>query len=132
MEAHQDSGLSSAATETEAGPSSSEQCSNEQCTSSLDDAVGKLLQGSLLFENYDDPFFLIRIKNISLLLALFLLLFFQSERDLKNSIGSCQILKILCGYGTGNFKNVNALYNTYSFQRMNEFAYYVDLTFEIK
>ncbi|KAK9297720.1 hypothetical protein QLX08_008646 [Tetragonisca angustula] len=45
MEAHQDSGLSSAATETEAGPSSSEQCSNEQCTSSLDDAVGKLLQG---------------------------------------------------------------------------------------
>ncbi|KOX79193.1 Transcription factor Sox-9-B [Melipona quadrifasciata] len=50
MEAHQDSGLSSAATETEAGPSSSEQCSNEQCTSSLDDAVGKLLQGRKPFQ----------------------------------------------------------------------------------
>lgn len=33
--------------ETEAGPSSTEQCSNEQCANSLDDAVGKLLQGSL-------------------------------------------------------------------------------------
>lgn len=91
MEAHQDSVLSSAATETEAGPSSSEQCSNEQCTSSLDDAVGKLLQGSLLFENFDDPFlfffFFTRIKNISLLLALFLPFFFQTERYLKNSIG---------------------------------------------
>ncbi|XP_006624174.1 transcription factor Sox-8-like [Apis dorsata] len=31
--------------ETEAGPSSTEQCSNEQCANSLDDAVGKLLQG---------------------------------------------------------------------------------------
>ncbi|XP_003492594.1 transcription factor SOX-10-like [Bombus vosnesenskii] len=45
MEAHQGGGLSSAATETEAGPSSSERCGNEQCTSTLDDAVGKLLQG---------------------------------------------------------------------------------------
>ena len=88
MEAHQDSGLSSAATETEAGPSSSEQCSNEQCTSSLDDAVGKLLQGSLLFENFDDPFLFslgLRIP-LSSWLYLFCFFFFQTERYLKSSI----------------------------------------------
>ncbi|XP_053988421.1 transcription factor Sox-8-like [Hylaeus anthracinus] len=39
MEAHRDNGVSSA-TESKPGPSS-----GEQCTSSLDDAVGKLLQG---------------------------------------------------------------------------------------
>ncbi|CAK9796700.1 Transcription factor Sox-9-B [Anthophora plagiata] len=40
MEAHRGNGISTAATETEAGPSNSDQCSN-----SLDDAVSKLLQG---------------------------------------------------------------------------------------
>lgn len=47
MESYHHGNDVSGTAETEAGPSSTEQCSNEQCANSLDDAVGKLLQGSL-------------------------------------------------------------------------------------
>lgn len=73
MESYHHGNDVSGTAETEAGPSSAEQCSNEQCANSLDDAVGKLLQGSLSSSNDSTTSFIFRdfYREILSLLPIF-------------------------------------------------------------